>query len=179
MDLSSSQWFFSTCAQTFGAMVGVLGMFVVFLLQVIRDQLVLTLEQMRSREPHPNDWRPLPEMLLLKAVAERAAEFRSRNQNWDALPLEQMLALHEYAVSIRREIKTQTKLPTIALLSLIVLSLAFLWVFSFLGVQAWSCWRVVAAGMVILASSFVFWKIGKLVLLAVQFGSREDVHTPG
>lgn len=174
LSLNSTQWFFSTCAQTFGAMVGVFGMFIVYRLQSIRAQIEDILERLRSHDPQPPIWRRQPEDKLIEHATNKAGSYRSAGQAHDAEPLDELIRRYQSAIVLRNRIRAATLVPTAILLSLIGGSIFLLWLFSCIGVPTdsepyrFQCVRGVSAFIVTVLAVFPLCQIGKVIWISVR-----------
>ena len=84
-------WFFSTCAQTFGALVSVFGMFVLYRLQIEEGRVGnLRGRMVAYHESHAK----LPFRSVLEELARREADHRTRNEKEHAAGIRAMLDDH-------------------------------------------------------------------------------------
>jgi hypothetical protein len=112
--------FFTTCAQTFAALVSIFGMFVVYRLQVEEDRIGHLRERMiEFHESH----KKLPFESVIAAMQNLAQLYEKKDQPEISKTIDILLHHYEGAVKKQRWLESAAKRPILLMLALIFVSL--------------------------------------------------------
>ncbi len=156
-------WFFSTCAQTFAALVSVFGMFILYRLQIEEGRI----GHLRERMLHfHEDHKKLPFESIIRELRRMEGEHQLRQELEHSENIRLLLSDYAGATQKRLWLSETARRPMIILVVLVVVSLAGLLLYPLYFASQWATnlllWGTFAV------SVFPLYEVGRIIFVSIR-----------